>query len=153
MSLIKPKAVILDVDGTLCDVEDIRHYVMGESKDFDSFHKASLFCPPVVWVQSLAANITGVTKIVVTGRSERYRKTTTDWLHKHEIRASHLWMRKDHDQRKDFEVKKEILDNHIAPYYDVIFAVDDNPNVIQLWQSHGIPVIVVPGWPEGEPAS
>jgi FMN phosphatase YigB (HAD superfamily) len=148
VSTRKPKAVLFDVDGTLCDVTNIRHYVMGDHKDFDSFHKASLFCPPVEWVARMAASLEGATKLVVTGRSARYRHTTDMWLGKYDINYTRLFMRPDHDQRPDYEVKRDILLHQILPFYDVIFAVDDNPNVVRLWCEYHIPVMVVPGWEE-----
>jgi FMN phosphatase YigB (HAD superfamily) len=142
----KPKALILDMDGTLCDVSSVRHYVTGESKNFDAFHRASLFCPPNDWVKQIAVNIKGAQRIIVTGRMNRYRPTTSNWLAKHEVPFERLIMRPEGDQRPDYEVKEEILLDKILPYYDVILAVDDNPAVIQVWQEHDIPVVIVPGW-------
>ncbi|MFV8051350.1 MULTISPECIES: hypothetical protein [Mycobacteriaceae] len=39
-------AVIVDVDGTLCDVSSVRHFVAARPKDFDAFHSAAETCPP-----------------------------------------------------------------------------------------------------------
>jgi hypothetical protein len=39
-------AVIVDLDGTLCDVSTILHFVEGDEKDFPAFHTASAECPP-----------------------------------------------------------------------------------------------------------
>lgn len=47
-SLVR-KAVLVDVDGTLCDVSGIRHYVQSvpKTRNFDKFHRASALCPAI----------------------------------------------------------------------------------------------------------
>jgi len=30
--------------------------------------------------------------------------------------------------------------------YNLIEAWDDSPNIIELWESNGIPTVLVPGW-------
>ena len=144
----KPRVAIFDMDGTLTDVSSIRHYVEGEHKDFDSFHKASLWCPPNEWVLKLHNQLHAPT-IIVTGRDEKYREVTRDWLIKHRVKYSTLHMRPWGDPRKDYEVKREILVQKILPYYEPIFAVDDNPNVLALWREFDIPTVTVPGWEDG----
>jgi len=152
----KPRALIVDVDGTLVDVSGARHYVLGrtrkQGKDFHHFHLAALFCPPVERTVRLVAEAkkSGWTILVVTARKRMWERGTRDWLAKHEVEFDRLFMRADSDQRKDVEVKRDIL-ARIREEYDVGMAIDDNPNVIALWRAEGIPVEVVPGWVE-EPA-
>jgi hypothetical protein len=55
-------------------------------------------------------------------------------------------MRRDGDFRPDGVVKLEILDMIKEDGYNVIHAWDDNPAVIEVWQSQGIPVTVVEGY-------
>lgn len=147
MDRVKPEAVIFDVDGTLCDVRPIRHYVEGGNRDFDSFHKASAHCLPNDDVVEAAriANIEGKYVIVVTGRAEKFRRLTAMWMITHEIPFDELHMRPDHDFRKDVAVKKEILEE-LRQRFTVTHAWDDNPSIIKLWEDEGIPVTVVPGW-------
>jgi phosphoglycolate phosphatase-like HAD superfamily hydrolase len=54
-----------------------------------------------------------------------------------------------HDGRPDVEVKREIL-AQVRQRYDVVRAWDDNPHVVALWESEGVPVTLVPGWDEAE---
>ena len=54
--------------------------------------------------------------------------------------------RRDGDYRPDCAVKREIH-AELADRYHIRAAIDDNPNVVQLWEELGIPVTVVPGWP------
>jgi hypothetical protein len=53
--------------------------------------------------------------------------------------------RPDGDFRPDVQVKRDIF-KYLSRHYDIRGAVDDNPNVIALWNEIGIPTEVVPGW-------
>ena len=153
----KPRAIIVDMDGTLVNVSSIRHYVVDipvdeegvkkRQKDFDSFHKASLFCPAnwdvvdkVQWYWEARIDV-----LIVTARNRNYEKTTRDWLHKYAIPYNKLFMRDVGDYRPDVDVKRDIL-AEIEETWRVVHAIDDNPNVIALWEEKGIPVTLVPGW-------
>lgn len=139
-------AVIFDVDGTLCNVSSIRHYLRGDQRDFESFHRESVNCPPNEWVAQLARDMNEYYAIiVVTARKNRWFNPTWWWLNENGVPYDELFMRDDRDQRKDYVVKQEIL-NRIVKRYNPILAVDDNPNVIELWEQNDIPTIIVPGW-------
>lgn len=145
----KRQAVIVDVDGTLVDVTSVRHHVLGRPKDFDAFHAGAENCPPIALTQSVIAAWAGAADIiVVTARMRRWEESTRRWLDTHMPgRYTALYMRADRDYRPDFEVKRDIL-AIIRETHDVVFAVDDNPSVIALWESEGIPTATIPGWAE-----
>ncbi|MGH1562993.1 hypothetical protein [Mumia sp. DW29H23] len=145
----RPTAVIFDVDGTLCDVSTVRHHVRGPRRNFDAFHAASLACPPNAEVAEAArrASRDGHAVLVVTGRAARWARPTGFWLALHDIPSDGLFTRDEHDQRSDVAVKTDIL-ALIRRRYDVVAAYDDNPSVIALWKSYGIPVHTVAGWDE-----
>jgi FMN phosphatase YigB (HAD superfamily) len=138
-------AVIVDVDGTLCDVRGIRHLI-GE-KGFDAFHRASASCPPHPGVVEVvrAADAAGLAVLVVTGRVERWRRLTSMWLALHEVPSDVLEMRRDLDYRMDYVIKREIL-ARLRSRYRIVHAWDDNPAILRLWAEEGIPATVVPGW-------
>lgn len=149
-------AIICDMDGTLVDVSSIRHYVMSAqkpdgsytSKNFDDFHKSSLFCP-AIWdtVDKLERYWTqGYDVLIVTARGAQYEKTTRDWLHKYSICYTKLFMRPVDDYRADREVKTDILSEIQEAGWTIHHAIDDNPSIIALWHENGIPTTVVPGW-------
>ena len=144
-----PKAVIFDVDGTLVNTSDIVHLVLTKPKKYDQFHYASAFCDPHEWVVEEARrhHAEGTTVLVVTARKDRWHELTTNWLEAKEVPYHELHMRQDHDNRQDRVIKEEIL-LLLRERYEIVHAYDDNPNVIALWQEHGIPVTVVPGWAE-----
>lgn len=146
--MTKPKAVIFDVDGTLCDVTGIRYLLDGETRNFHAFHVESTGCPTHPHVAALTHALKPeIKRLVVTARKWRYYTHTLWWMLLNNVKFDAIYMRGDKDDRKDAIVKQEILDN-INKYYDVVFAIDDNPNVIEVWKRNGIPTAVIPGWKE-----
>lgn len=149
------KAVLVDVDGTLCDVSGVRHYVQSDPKhrNFDKFHRASALCPAipstVAWVRE--HHTAGATVIVVTSRKQHYEHLTRVWLRKWDVPYDRLLLRNNHDERRDDLVKADLLAKIRAEGYEVIAAIDDNPSIIALWESEGIPVTIVPGWTDPVP--
>ncbi len=145
---MKRQAVIFDMDGTLANVNAIRHHVVGtRRKNFHAFHAESVNVPPNEHVARAArqAGSDGLAVLIVTARKAMWRHHTAFWLALHAIPSDGLWMRADHDHRPDREVKQDILDV-IRSEFDVIHAWDDNPSVIEVWQRNGIPTTIVDGW-------
>lgn len=143
----RPNGVIFDMDGTLCDVRMVRHHVRGKDRNFHAFHTESEFCPPNLHVLEMAKDLEGtdVKVVIVTAREERYRALTERWLNKHGVEYDELITRPYGDQRPDYETKKEILDK-LSKHYRIVHAVDDNPNVLQLWRENDIAITEVPGF-------
>ena len=138
---------IFDVDGTLCNVSNIRHHLRNGNRNFDHFHADSVNCPPHQWVVNMAQNLSrnGIDIVVVTARKSRWFNVTWWWLNENRVPYVDLLMRDDWDQRPDYEVKEDIL-HRINQRWVPVLAVDDNPNVVGLWRENGIPTIQVPGW-------
>jgi FMN phosphatase YigB (HAD superfamily) len=151
----RTRAVIFDVDGTLADITGARHYLTDDvrRKNFQKFHAAASFLPPVWTVLdcALALQHLGVPLIVVTARREQWRYRTSTWLRKYGVTPEHLMMRPDRDDRRDVEVKRDIL-ARIRTRYEPVLAFDDNPSITALWVEEGIPCVLVPGW-DIEPAA
>ena len=142
----KPNAVIFDMDGTLANVSGIRHYVRARPKNFDKFHAESINCPPnEEVVQSARDLVTDHVILVVTARKVKWVYHTLFWLVENGVPYDELLMRDDWDDRPDYEVKRDILE-HIRSRWTPVLAFDDNPNVIKLWEEHGIPTVHVEGW-------
>ena len=144
---MKPTAHIYDVDGTLANIDPYLHHVRGSNRDYDAFHEASIDALPNVNVLEMLNNSVsdGHSILVVTSRKEKYRGLTSMWLAKNNIRSHGLFMRADNDNRPDYEAKKDILDK-ITLLWNVTHAVDDNPNVIRLWEDHKIPTTKIGTW-------
>lgn len=149
----KPQAVIFDIDGTLANVHQYRWaYLEPQTritphKDMAAFHRESVNADPNHWVAEDAAGWAagGVVVIAATARKAMWRHQTALWLALHEIPTDRLYMRHDNDNRKDTEVKRDML-HAMRREFDIIHAYDDNPAIAELWESYGISVTLVPGW-------
>lgn len=156
---MKRLAVIYDVDGTLVDVSSVRHHVLAglqpdgtykKSKNFDAFHEDAVSCPPHAWVVRTMQvwRDMGYEILIVTARSEKYRRQLDWWLAENGVACdAPPFMRTEGDYRKDYLVKGEILDR-ILKRWDVRHAYDDNPAILALWEERGIEYTEVPGWQE-----
>lgn len=144
---MKPSAYIFDVDGTLANVDPYLHHVRGSNRDYDAFHEASIGALPNIEVVQMLNNAVSDQHaiLIVTSRKEKYRGLTSMWLAKNNIRSHALFMRADDDSRPDYEAKKDMLDK-INTLWDVVHAVDDNPNVIRLWEENNIPTTKIGFW-------
>lgn len=134
----KTRAIIVDLDGTLCDTSHRQHLV--EAKKWGAFYDALSADPVNSWCRQL---IRGMGKlyyatILVSGRPESHRKQTEAWLDVHGFDPHELLMRKTGDYRKDSIVKEEIYREDIEPYHEILFCVDDRKQVVDMWRSLGL---------------
>ena len=151
--MMKRPAWIFDVDGTLANVDPLLHWIVNQDrttekfkKNFDKFHAESIFCEPhKEVVDMLWEKVNDFDIIIVTARKEEWRAHTAFWLAENDIPHKALFMRQNNDQRKDYEVKKDIL-KHIQWFWKVEHAVDDNPNIIDLWEENGISTTKIGDW-------
>lgn len=142
-----------DMDGTLSDTRSINHFVQGKRRNFDMFHRSSIFTPanPEVLKLAMDAHDSGLAVIITTARNEKYREVTQLWLDRLDVPYENIFMRKDGDNRPDYVVKNEMLHEQILPSYQPISFADDNPQAINCWRENGIRVIEVPGWGQDIP--
>jgi predicted kinase len=129
-----PKAVIVDVDGTLAH--------MGNRSPYNT-SDVHLDTPDEMVVTVVKGLAEMGTKIVVlSGRTDECEKMTRQWLFEHlGFYPDGLFMRATGDTRKDTVVKEELFFNDVAPKYNVIGAIDDRPNVVRMWNSLGLRVL------------
>ena len=135
-------AVIADLDGTLCDVSGILHFLEGEERDFAAFHAASADCPARSDVVEAvrAAHEAGRAVLVLTSREFVWRDLSLDWLVAHDIPYDELVMRIVGDYRPDHVVKAEMLDQAETDGWSVSEAWEDSEDIAELWESRGIVV-------------
>ncbi len=138
----KKSAIIFDLDGTLADCEHRRHFVTGEKKDWESFYAGMANDPvnPLVlaMLKSFAEAQTALI-IFVTGRPEKYRMITNDWITRVSgFLCGHLFMRPDGDSTPDDQFKERIYKEQIQPYYDVKLVIDDREKVVKMWRRNDL---------------
>ncbi len=132
----KLPAVIFDVDGTLAHNYGGRSpfdgtRVLEDTPDMDVIELAKMFKEK------------GYVVLVVSGREDLCQEDTETWLKVNEVPYDAIFMRKSKDYRKDFVIKREIYEEHIGPYYNVFYVVDDRPQVCRVWREMGLMVLQV----------
>ena len=135
------KTIIFDVDGTLADIWHRRKFLEQENPDWKSFNEKMGDDTPNTPIVELYKTLwdTGKYSIVITsGRSEKDREITEQWLVWNEIPFENLEMRQDNDNRADYIIKEEILKKLIAEGRDILFVVDDRQQVVDMWRRNGI---------------
>lgn len=76
--------------------------------------------------------------ILVSGREDKYRENTLQFLVRNNVCFIELFMRKTGDFRKDYIVKREIYDNEIRGKYNVLFVLDDRDRNVRMWRDAGL---------------
>jgi predicted secreted acid phosphatase len=137
---MQAKAIIVDLDGTLCDVEHRVHHVRSKPKNWKAFNESMDQDKPYFWCLELisAMKARGYKIFFVTGRDDDYRTMTADWLKRHHVEYDELYMRKARDYREDSEVKEEIYLQFIEKKAQVLFVVDDRKSVVERWRKLGL---------------
>jgi hypothetical protein len=133
-----PNVIICDIDGTLA--------LMGDRDRYDPSTGEDLLNDPIANMLLVYNNQTvlPVDLILMSGREDKYRKLTEDWLHRHGItHYKAFYMRKTGDFRKDYVVKKELYERYIKGTYDVLFVLDDRDQVVKMWRESGLTCLQV----------
>ena len=136
---MKLKAIVCDVDGTVA--------LRTERQPYDMSRVGEDICNDVVWAVIRALHITyGYPVVFTSGRDEKCRDDTGQWLNRHFRGLEfHLMMRTHGDGRPDSVVKKEMLDE-ILDVYDVFCVFDDRNSVVDMWRANGLTCLqVAPG--------
>lgn len=135
MTYGKEKAILIDLDGTVCEKHDGRNFFEWDKvdKDLENVNVAAVVkALPKEWK-----------KIFVSGRDASCFGLSLAWLVEHGFHVDQLLMRPEGDMRDDTIVKKEIYDNFIRDKYEVIGVFDDRAKVVRMWRSLGLTVFQV----------
>lgn len=138
---MKPKAYIFDIDGTLADCSHRLHHITGSKKDYDAFYAACKDDESITDVCMIAWKLDSYHIIYLTGRPEKYRDMTTEWLVKNDLDFHcypHLVMRANGDHRPDYVIKQEIYEREIKDKYDVIGVFEDRQQCVDMWRKLGL---------------
>jgi len=155
--------IVFDLDGTLADMTHrapmIAHRPRMDAAQWDLFFAAAVNDTPIVPMVDLFAMLRPLTELQIwTGRPERIRRATEDWLTEHlflnrrwvskSARTSSkynpivpnpwhipLRMRPDADHRPDAELKQEWLAALAAP---PTMVFEDRERVVDMWRRNGV---------------
>lgn len=126
-----PKAIIVDMDGTLAHMVDRGPFEWSKVEQ----DKVDEIVRDV---------ITGLYDnyhiVIVSGRDGVAKEKTLSWLENNiDFNPDDFFIRQPGDNRKDYLVKEELFWEFIAPKYNVVLAIDDRPQVIlNCWTALGI---------------
>ncbi|MBT3584409.1 MAG: polynucleotide kinase [Halobacteriovoraceae bacterium] len=138
--MTRKKALLVDLDGTLADVEHRVHHVQGESKDWKQFNEKMGLDALNTWCREIIISFQerGYGVVFLTGRTEDYRGTSEEWLDSHDITYDKLFMRQRGDHRDDWDIKQGIYLEEIKPDFDILFVLEDRLNVVKMWRETGL---------------
>jgi phosphoglycolate phosphatase-like HAD superfamily hydrolase len=146
----RPLAVF-DLDGTLADVRHRLPLLRRRPRDWDAFFAAAVDDPPLPEGVTLAlASAEEYEVAYVTGRPERCRLDTLDWLERYGLPPGRLLMRQSRDRRPARVAKPELL-RRLAGEAEIAFVVDDDEQVCAAYEAAGFRVRRA-AWMTGEPA-
>lgn len=130
-----PRAIICDLDGSIANITHRSPY--DASKCLDDTPNTY-----VVELVKLYYN-NGYKIIFCSGREDKFKDLTEQWLNHHVGIQYQLYMRPENDFRKDKIIKEEIFDIHIKNKYYIRGVIDDRLQVCQLWFELGLPLLRV----------
>jgi hypothetical protein len=131
---------VIDIDGVIADVRHRVHHLEGRPKQWDEFFAAATADGVLPQGLARARELAAQCDVVyLTGRPERCRRDTIDWLARHDFPQGEVMMRPDTDRRPARLFKVQAL-HQLARRQDVHLVVDDDDAVVAAVQSAGYPV-------------
>jgi predicted kinase len=145
------KAIIFDIDGTLANVSHRLHHLDDQTIDraeqWKRFFAAQSddTCHDAVAEIARAFARTDTMIVVVSARPETHAQDTKNWLLAIAgITFDRLYMREEGDFRPDHQVKADILQQILDDGIEPFLVIDDRPEVVEMWRSHGITTLAMP---------
>ncbi|MEU2618341.1 hypothetical protein ABZ642_09225 [Streptomyces sp. NPDC007157] len=137
----KRPIAVFDIDNTLADTAHRQRFLERRPRDWDAFFAAAPHDPPLAEGIALAVATARECEIVyLTGRPDRCRRDTLDWLAAHGLPEGRVHMRRDADRRPARRTKLEIL-RRLAERRAVRVLVDDDELVCDDAERAGFTVV------------
>jgi hypothetical protein len=135
--------VLVDVDNTISDAR-WRDPWLG---NWELFYSQGAYDVPVLPVLRMvnAMSLCGDTIIHLTGRPERWRGLTLDWMIRHKVRTDGLIMRPDDDYSPTAELKIALarkLFGEDLPEAGVGLMIDDMEKVLEKFREAGVDTLL-----------
>ncbi len=137
----KRPIAVFDIDNTLADTAHRQRFLERKPRDWDAFFAAAPHDTPIAEGIALAVATAEECEIVyLTGRPERCRRDTLDWLAAHGLPEGRVHMRRNADRRPARHTKLEIL-GRLAERREVRVLVDDDELVCDAAERAGFTVV------------
>ena len=139
------KLWVFDIDNTLANVHHRWEHLRGEKKDWETFfslqHLDEPYQPVLDVLHALANDRLQDEIIVVTGRDERFREVSLEWLNRHVEWFSNdkLYMRPAGNREDDDTLKVKIIKNWLQrhPNYKMGGIFEDRHRIIDAFRNEG----------------
>lgn len=149
---------ILDIDGSIADISHREYLIEGPEKDWDEFFNPKLVAKdkPISTAQEFAkkVDLDDLNIILLTGRPERLRDVTIDWLKKYypKFSKARLLMRADTDFSLSSKYKtntfiNEILKTPEITDEDSFIFIDDEDPILYVFSNYGLALKAPECWP------
>ncbi|MFF4182420.1 hypothetical protein ACFYZ9_04455 [Streptomyces sp. NPDC001691] len=136
----RPLAVF-DLDGTLADSSHRQRFLDRKPRDWDAFFAAAPADPPLAEGVALCLEAAEECEVVyLTGRPERCRADTVDWLAAQGLPDGALHMRRNDDRRPARVTKLHIL-RGLGRGREIRMLVDDDELVCDAAEQAGFRVV------------
>ena len=147
MTALNEDAVLVDLDGTVCDVSHRQHLIADRANaDWRAY---SLQC----YADKPVPNIIGLVRFfydeglriaLVSGRHEAARTLTEEWCADNHLAYDMLVLRAEGDHTPNAEYKVQAVKQLARDGYSVVYAIDDFHKAADALRSVGVPTLLVP---------
>ncbi|MEU0673522.1 hypothetical protein ABZ330_11585 [Streptomyces sp. NPDC006172] len=136
----RPLAVF-DLDNTLADTSHRQRFLERSPRDWTAFFAAAPHDPPIPEGVALALESARECEVVyLTGRPERCRRDTLEWLARHGLPDGQVYMRRNDDRRPARRTKLDVL-RRLGRNREVRVLVDDDELVCDDAERAGFAVL------------
>tara|TARA_B100001093_G_C26675757_1_gene948214 strand:+ start:448 stop:810 length:363 start_codon:yes stop_codon:yes gene_type:complete len=117
---------------------------MEGKKDWDGFFSEMHLDKPIYQIINKIKILknSGNEIVFLTGRPEKYRLITENWLKKYFSFEINLLMRKDNDRRNKLEIKKELFIQNLKSS-EIECCFENDLELLELWEEMGLSVEIV----------
>lgn len=137
---MKRDTIVVDLDGTLCDVGHRRRLVSGKKRDYPAFHALLDRDPVNHWCRVLMYQMksAGYQVMIVSARPAYCLGPTDEWLRHNAVSYSDIFLLRgdDNDSTPAWVLKREWVKTYGADR--ILFAIDDNPKVTAMFKKASV---------------
>lgn len=132
-----PKAIICDMDATICLNAIGRPFygpdAIEQMKDDEPIQEVINLVLAYLYYNNASL-------IILTGREDTgdCRKVTEQWLKDHSVNPDLVIMRTEGDHSTAIECKKKLYEQHIKDKFNVVLAFEDDSECVKMWRELGI---------------
>jgi len=122
-----PKAIIVDVDGTLAK--------MNGRSPFEWSKVGADTCNETI--KNIVNSYKGEV-LIFSGRDGVCKEQTINWLNYNGIKYSGLLMRDQGNSEKDSIIKRRLFEQYVRGKYFIEYVLDDRNQVVEMWRNMGL---------------